>query len=466
MDSRDAWMTELENRYRERTPRSRALHGRAEEVMVRGGSHSLRLWKPYSFFIARGSGAEIVDVDGNVYIDYWQGHYANILGYDPTPIRRALSRRESGGDLHSGFEDEYQVKLARLVLSGLPGRDLRIRFTTSGTLAATYAVMLSLAYTGRDRILKVGGGWHGSSPILLKGVKYHKGTGFEGADSAGIPEEFQGRIDIIPFNDTERLESVIRDKGDRIAAFILEPFLGAGGFLAASREFLGTARRLTAERGILLILDEIISGFRFGPSGVQALYGIQPDLTTFGKIIGGGHAVAAVVGRAEVMDECHSAAPEPRRVLFEGGTFSAHPLYMRTGAAMLEFLTEHADSVYPRLADLGRRLRAGIRAAFEAEGVEAVVTGDPGGALPGSSLFMLHFPKSKIRPGNAEDLGDPEKNDLPLREDFLKLVLCLDGVHTIHGGGAISTAHDDALIDRTIDAYRAAARAFKKKLSG
>jgi glutamate-1-semialdehyde 2,1-aminomutase len=240
--------------------------------------------------------------------------------------------------------------------------------------------------------------------------------------------------------------------------------LGAGGFIPASPEYLRLARRLTAERGIVLIFDEIVSGFRFAPAPVQTLYGVKPDLTILGKVIGGGHAVAAVAGRADILGDCDNLVPEARRVLFEGGTFSSHPLYMRSGAAMLEYLRSNASTIYPRLAAAGERLRRGIAAAFRAEGLDALMTGGGNQAIPGSSLFMAHFPKTALAPTKAEDLADPSKVDLSLREEMLKLFLCLRDVHIVHGGGAASFAHSDAQIEKTLAAYAEAAAVFKKNL--
>ncbi len=460
----ESFVAGLEARYRQKTPKSLALHGRAESVMVKGGSHAMRLFSPYPFFMARGEGAVVEDVDGNAYIDYWQGHYANVLGHNPAVLTDVLAA-EGAGTLHSGFEGEGQVRLAEILLGRLGYDDYKIRFTTSGTLAAMYAVMLAMGFTGRERILKIGGGWHGASPFLLKGVKYHSGEGFQGADSAGLPEDLLARTDIIPWNDGDQLESVIREKGDRIAAFIIEPFLGAGGFLFADRAYLELARRLTAEKGIVLIFDEVISGFRFGPGAVQTLYGVKPDITLFGKVIGGGHAAAAVAGSARILDSCGDGAARGRRVAFDGGTFSAHPLAMRAGVAMIEWLVAQADEIYPRLGRIAERLRRGIVKAFEDEDFPVLVTGGGNETVPMSSMFMAHFPKRPIRGDRAEDLWDPSRCDIRLREEVLKLFLCLEGVHTTHGGGAVSAAHEDRQIERTIDAYRAAARAFKKNLS-
>ncbi|MCK7477427.1 MAG: aminotransferase class III-fold pyridoxal phosphate-dependent enzyme [Candidatus Moduliflexus flocculans] len=253
--------------------------------MIRGGSHSLRLLSPYPFFVKKASGPEVVDVDGNVFLDFWQGHYANILGHNP-----GFSDLETNGDepaeesLHTGFEVETQVKLAELLLKQVGWKGHKVRFTTSGTLATMYAVMLAFGKTGRDEVLKIGGGWHGASPVLLKGIKFDPKLGFGRIESAGVPDAFARKIHTVRYNDSDDLARIFRKRGDKIACLILEPYLGAGGFLPATREFLQEARRLTARHGAVLIFDEIISGFRFAPTGVQRLAGIEPDVSTFGKV--------------------------------------------------------------------------------------------------------------------------------------------------------------------------------------
>jgi len=453
----------LEAEYKKKTPKSRVLYGRAQQIMVRGGSHTLRLWAPYPFFMAKAKGPYVRDIDGNAYIDYWQGHYANILGHNPAVLKGELERFDpEAGSLHTGFEGESQVKLAGLLLKQIGYRDYKVRFTTSGTLATMYAVMLAQAHTGRKGILKVGGGWHGASPYLLKAVKYHPQKGFALGESAGVPDEILRNTHATRFDDIDDLERIIKAKGDKLACFILEPFLGVGGFLAASQDYLRRARELTAAYGIVLIFDEIISGFRFCPSGVQKLYGIEPDLSTFGKLIGGGHAVSAVTGRTEILDGSRARAKQ--RVLFEGGTFSSHPQYMRAGYVMLKYLVEHAATIYPRLALAGDMLRKRIEDVFAAEGIEAKCTGYGNSVVRGGSLFMVNFPRKTLDYASAEDVWDPSRSDIRLKEEVLKLALLTDDVHVVHGGGAISSAHEDRHLTRTVAAYAEAARLFKKYL--
>ena len=353
------------------------------------------------------AGAEVLDADGNSYIDYWQGHYANILGHNPEVIREELGEQIEKGALQTGFEAQPQIELAEVLLRQFGTKGYKVRFTTSGTLATMYSVMLAKAHTGRACVLKVGGGWHGASPYLLKGVKYRAGVGFEGGESAGVSDDILKETLITRFDDGDDLARVLKEKGKDIACFILEPFIGVGGFLPASREYLELARHLTEEYGVILIFDEIISGFRFCPSGVQTLYGVRPDLAAFGKLIGGGHAVSAVVGKDEIMEECEAPGPGRMKVLFEGGTFSAHSEYMTAGLIMLRHLIGRAEEIYPQLGRAGERLRRGIEAAFADEGIEARCTGYGNDVVKQSSLFMVNFPLAKTGLRSPENIWDP-----------------------------------------------------------
>ena len=464
MTKREKLIRLLEDRYAAQTRRSREAFARAKQVLVRGGSHTIRLFRPYPFFVRRAEGAFITDLDNRKYIDYWQGHYANVLGHNPPEVAGEIERlggRDSS--LHTGFESEFQVRLAERLLGLIGWKGHQVRFTTSGTLAAMSAVILAKGCTGRQKILKAGGGWHGASPMLLKGVKYGR-KGYEHLESAGLPADVLQNTLLVRFNDPDDLERKIRRNGDKTACFIVEPFLGAGGFLAAAPDYLAAARRLCDRYGIVLIFDEIVSGFRFGPTAVHALYGIEPDLATFGKVIGGGHAVAAVTGKRKIFEGCEAKAPESRRVMFEGGTFSAHPLYMLSGLAMLNVLSRRSRSIYPKLAARGESLRRGIEGVFGAEGIEVRCTGDGNELLGGSSMFMVNFPKGPSDFRSAEDVWDPERCDVSLREDVLRLALVTLSVHTVHGGGAVSAAHADRENARTFEAYAETAHLFKKFL--
>src|SRR4030042_810 len=211
MAGMDRLRDHLVREYRKKTAKSRAVFHRAEKVMIEGGSHTIRLWRPYPFFASGAEGPSVRDVDGNTYIDYWQGHYANILGHNPRLLRREIAACLSRGALHTGFEAVHQIELAETLVRKLGGREAKVRFTTSGTLATMYTVMLSQGLTGRDLVLKIGGGGAGASPALLKGVKFHAGEGFEGRESAGLLDDIVRRTLITRFNDCDDLRRVVSE---------------------------------------------------------------------------------------------------------------------------------------------------------------------------------------------------------------------------------------------------------------
>ena len=260
--------------------------------------------------------------------------------------------------------DRLQMEVAE-ILCRQTGAD-RVRLTTSGTLATMYGMMLARAFTGRNLVLKVGGGWHGAQPWGLIGVSYGD-QGYQAAESEGLPGgTFQEAI-VTRFNDNQALEQIFARHGDQIACFIIEPVIGAGGSLPAQPAYLELARQLTEKHGALLILDEVISGFRFCAGNVGKLYGIQPDLTTLGKIVGGGMPVAAVAGREEVM--IIAGREGGRHVRFDGGTYSAHPASMMAGKVMLSYLIEHENEIYPHLAALGQQVRQRLERIFADHGI-------------------------------------------------------------------------------------------------
>lgn len=457
-------MAELEDAYARYAPRSRVLQERARQRLVDGGSHTLRLVEPFPPRIVAARGAWVTDEDGHEILDFWQGHLSNILGHNPTVLTQALARAfEDGSGLQTGFVDRLQVETAE-ILCRQTGSE-RVRFTTSGTLATMYAILLARAFTGRTLVMKVGGGWHGAQPWALKGVGYHAGNGdgFQRVESEGVPSAVTDKVIVSDYNDPERLGDHFREYGDRLACFIVEPFLGAGGYVPATVEYLRRAKELSERYGALLIFDEVISGFRFRPGSLAGLYGVEPDLATYGKIMGGGMPVAAVAGRASIMELVGRAGGH--KVKFSGGTYSAHPASLLAAKTLMTTLVEEEAEVYPKLADLGARGRQAMQTAFADEGIYACCTGHSDSVLPGSSMFMLHFP---YREGacleGLQDWHDPNVCDVLLRRQVVDLALLLEDVFTVHGHGAVSTAHNESEIDRLAEACHRVARRIKPHL--
>jgi len=450
--------------YARRAPRSAALHERAQRCLVDGGSHSLRLTPPFPPRIVAARGARIRDEDGHDILDFWQGHMANILGHNPPVVTATLAQALAEGyGLQTGFADRLQVETAE-ILCQQTGAE-RVRFTTSGSLATMYAILLARAFTGRDLVMKVGGGWHGAQPWGFKGVGFHPhpGTnGYQHVDTAGLPPALTDEVVVTRFNDPDMLRDHFGQYGDQAACFIVEPFIGAGGFIPATRDYLQTARELTHRHGVVLVFDEVIAGFRFRAGDAGALYGVQPDLATFGKIMGGGMPVAAVAGRADIMDLVSHASGN--KVKFSGGTYSAHPASLLAARTIMAYLVEHEQEIYPHLAGLGERARRTLEETFAGEGIHARCTGSSDD-LPGSSMFYLHFPyeeNTELR--RPEDLFNPAVCDVALCKKVLLLALLLEDVYVINGHGAVSTAHTEADVDRLGEASHRAARRIKAHL--
>jgi len=452
---------ELSEEYARRFPESHRLHQRARKTLIDGGSHSLRLIEPFPPRIREARGARITDEDGHSILDFWQGHHANILGHNPAVITEALRDTFAAGrGLQTGFVEQLQSETAE-ILCRQTGMQ-RVRFTTSGSLATMYSILLARAYTGRDRVMKIGGGWHGAQPWGLVGIEYHNGKNhFQFSDTDGLPVAIEEEVVVTRFNDTQMLADHFQRYGSELACFILEPFIGAGGGIPADREYLQTARDLSQKHGTILIFDEVIAGFRFHAGLLGQLYGVQPDLATLAKIIGGGMPVAAVAGRREILE----LAARSGHVRFSGGTYSGHPACLLAAKSILTFLSENEKSVYPYIGDLAGRIRETVEEAFAAVGIYARCTGTGGGTLPGSSISTVVFPYDpEHRCKGPEDTLNPHICDVQLSSRVLQLALLLEDVHVIHGLGSVCTAHSEADVAVAAEAYGRAAERIKASL--
>ncbi|RPJ11507.1 MAG: aminotransferase class III-fold pyridoxal phosphate-dependent enzyme, partial [Deltaproteobacteria bacterium] len=368
--------------YRQKTPLSETLFKRAREVMPGGVSHNIHYFPPYPFFVKYAKGPKVWDVDGNEIIDLWMGHYTHILGHHADVVAEAIERQVKEG-IHWGIIFEKQIEWAELIRELIPCAEM-VRFCCSGTEATMYAVRLARAYTGRNTILKIAGGWHGANPDLTLAIK----APYEKRESLGLAPELEQHTKVIPFNDVAAAQEIIRQNRKDLAGIILEPVIGEGGFVPATPEYLKMLRSETGDCGALLILDEVITGFRLSLGGAQKRFGVTPDLTTLGKITGGGLPVGAVAGRKEILEK---TSPENRgskweKIMIGGGTFSSHPLTVAAGLAMIRYLKDHAGQVYPLLDTKGEMVREGVQTALRRNGIKAAVTGF-------GSLFQTHFPR-------------------------------------------------------------------------
>jgi glutamate-1-semialdehyde 2,1-aminomutase len=455
-----ALIAELAEDYARHSPASAAVQEWARRYLVDGGSHSLRLLQPFPPRIAAARGAWVTDEDGHHILDFWQGHFANLLGHNPEVVTEVLARAFADGTgLQTGFADRVQAEVAQVICEQTSSD--RVRFTTSGSLATMYSVMLARAFTGREAVLKVRAGWHGAQPWGLKGVGYH--DGFDHPDSAGLLASDVEQIVLTGFNDMEALHETFRAHGDRLACFLLEPVIGAGGMMPAAREYLQAARELTREHGVVLVFDEVISGFRYRAGDVGALYGVQPDLLVLGKIVGGGMPVSAVAGRADILGLV--GRERGYAVKFSGGTYSAHPASLLAAKAFLSYLVENEEHVYRTLAATARETRRAVSAAFAEEGLSVRFTGAESEVIPDNSLHMLRLPRREgLRLDRPEEVYDPAACDVVLSDVVLPLALLLEDVYTVHGLGCTTLAHTPEDIAFLAAACHRAARRIKPHL--
>ncbi len=454
-------LADLVEKYREKHKESEAFFEKASGFQIRGGSHNLRLMAPFPFYDARASGSRITDIDGNTYIDFWQGHFTNVLGHNPEIVTDALMLSfKEGQGLITGFPGVYQSELAELILSRINAE--KIRFTTSGALATMYALMLAKSFTNRDCVMKAGGGWHGSQPYLLKGIKTYD-QGLEQLESAGLPKGIDPFILMTKFNDIGDLKDKFKDHGERIACLILEPMIGAGGLIFGEQEYIQTARELTEKYGALLIMDEVVTGFRFHAGALHTLYDITPDLSVYGKTIGGGMPISAVAGRDDVMSLAGPEAAPEKAVKFDGGTFCAHPASMLAGITLIRHVIENESEIYPRLGRLGNLARKGIEEIFSRYGFRVKCSGDGAPVTENSSMVGVHFLNQDVdRITSPEQAWNPAIVDFELREEIFKLAMLEEGFNIFHGYGGISAAHTEDEIQASLNAVEKVAKKWSK----
>lgn len=412
----------MRGNYLSRTIRSKSLYERAKKVFPAGVSYFIRYFEPYPFYVDWAKGCKIRDVDGNVYVDFWMGHYTHILGHSPPNIVEAVKRQVEHGT-HYGVCHELEVAFAEQVAKMVPCAEM-VRFCNSGTEAAMYATRLARAYTGKSKVVKFGGGWHGGYDALHCAVK----PPFDMPESSGITDGALKDTVVAPFNDLEGTERIVKDL--EVAAVIVEPVLGSAGCIPADKGFLQGLRELCSKKDALLVFDEIITGFRLAPGGGQEYYDVLPDVSMLGKILGGGFPIGAVTGRRDIMERMDALLFEKSKVSFQGGTFTANPVTLSAGMEMLRALED--GQMIGRLNNEGSRVQRELEDVFERGKVDARVS-------HAGSLFHVHFTKEDVTCPEAASRADRKK----LAEYHLALVA--NGVFFLSSKtGALSSAHSRA----------------------
>jgi glutamate-1-semialdehyde 2,1-aminomutase len=391
-------------------------------------SYIIRYFEPHPFYTIKANGSKLFDVDGNEYIDFWMGHCSLILGHSPPNVMKEVKQQIENGT-HYGTSHELVITLAEQVVKMVPSAEM-VRFTNSGTEAIMYGTRLARTYTGRDKIGKFEGGWHGGYNATHVGVK----PPLDVPESAGLTSAVLKDTLVLPFNDIEETKRRIED--EELAAIIVEPVLGAGGCVPAEKEFLKELRELCSERGILLIFDEVITGFRLSPGGGQQFYGVPPDITVLGKILGGGFPVGAITGSRELMEHMDALKYERPEFSFHGGTFCGNPVTMTAGLATLRMLED--GRLLNELNKRGDRIRQQLSEIFEKHRIDVQITGV-------SSLLHTHFTKERVK-----DVYDVFEAD---REKLLNyhMHLITNGVFFLPTKpGALSSVHTDEDLNKLL----------------
>jgi glutamate-1-semialdehyde 2,1-aminomutase len=373
--------------YPDPNSRSKALHGRALASLPGGNTRTTVFMQPYPIYAVRGAGAHVWDADGNELLDCIGNFTSLIHGHAHPALVEAATRQIALGTAF-GMPTESEIDLAELIVSRLPSAG-QVRFTNSGTEAVMMALKAARAFTGRAKIAKCEGAYHGSYDYAEVSLDPVPGAWGENAPvstayARGTPPKVLEDVVTIPFNDPEGAVSLIRAHGADLACVLVDPMPNRAGLVPADKAYLEALRAVTREAGALLIFDEVIT-FRLGFNGAQGLWGIDPDLTALGKIIGGGFPVGAVAGSKEVMAVFDPTRGKP--ALPHGGTFSANPVTMRAGLASMQLLDAAA---FKQLDETGDAVRAGINKAFEQHRV-------PGCATGLGSLLRVHFSDRPIR---------------------------------------------------------------------
>jgi glutamate-1-semialdehyde 2,1-aminomutase len=427
---------------RRNSAESASLFDRAQQVIPGGVNSPVRAFRAVGrapLFIREASGPMITDVDGNSYIDYVGSWGPMILGHAHPVVIEAI-REAAGRGTSYGAPTELEVELAGEIISAFPSIE-RVRLTSSGTEAAMSAIRLARGFTGRDRIVKFDGCYHGHSDSLL--VKAGSGLATFGTpDSAGVPADLARHTIVVPFNDAEALAKTCDEQKSEIACVIMEPVAGNMGCVAPHAGYLEAVREITSRHGALLIFDEVITGFRVAYGGAQELYGVKPDLTCLGKIIGGGLPVGAFGGRADVMDKLAPLGP-----VYQAGTLSGNPLAVTAGLAILKLLRE--SNCYEQLDRLGSKLEQGLRTAAAEAGIQATVN------RVGSMLTAF------FTEGPVTDWTSAKRADTDQYARYFRAML-EEGIYLAPSQfecAFVSVAHSDELIEKTINAARRATRA-------
>lgn len=410
---------------------SQELFEESKKIIPGGVSSPVRAFKPYPFFVAKGEGSHIYDVDGNSYIDHCLAYGPLILGHADKTVVSDLTNQLTMGTAY-GAPTENEIKLSREVINRIPSAEM-VRFTNSGTEATMSAIRVARGFTKRDKIVKFEGAYHGAHDYCL--VKGGSGAACL-PDSLGIPVDTTKNTLTVPFNDEEALTELIEKEGENIACIIMEVVMGNIGCVEPKDGYLEFLRKITEENGIILIFDEVITGFRLATGGAQEYYAVTPDMTTLGKIVGGGLPMGAFCGKKEIME-----LVAPNGPVYQAGTFSGNPISVQAGLSTLKQLNK---DFYTSLNKKGEFLRSNIRDIVDELSLEISPVGL-------GSMFQIYF-----NPNEVTNYAEAQESD---SERFLVYFrqLLKEGVFIPPSQfecNFISSAHEMEDLEKTANAIR------------
>lgn len=437
-----------EETYARQNPASLALYRRAVRALPGGNTRTLTYFAPFPLYASRGEGARLWDADGNVRIDLFNNATALIHGHARPEVVRAIHEMAGRGTAFASAT-EWEIRLAEVLIERVPSVE-QVRFCNSGTEANMMAVRAMRAFTGRPKIAKFEGGYHGSGDDVS--ISVHPSPESAGpsrfpapvADSDGIPPEVLGNVVVLPFNDLDAVAERLRPMRGEVAGILVEPVLGSGGMISPRPGFLQGLRDLARDLDMVLAFDEVMM-FRLSRRGAQGFFQVAPDLTSFGKIIGGGLPVGALGGRADIMALFDPTRGRTR--IPHAGTFNANPMTMAAGAATLELLDEEA---FRQMVALGEYLRRNLREVTTSAEIPARVTGE-------ASLFKIHFTDQEIVDYRSAQTSNRELERLMFLFALNRGVF----INTL-ARGCLSTATTRGDVDRLLEV----AEAFFKEIDG
>jgi glutamate-1-semialdehyde 2,1-aminomutase len=419
------------------------LFSESKKVLVGGVNSPVRAISPYPFFVEKGEGARLYDEEGKSYVDYCLAFGPLILGHNNPKIKEAVDARLSRAWCF-GTPTKEELEYAKIITECVPNVD-KIRCVNTGTEATMTAIRLARGFTGRDKIIKIEGAFHGAHDSVL--VKAGSGALTHSVpNSKGIPESVTEHTILIPFNDLEALEGALKQNKDNVACLITEPAIGNAGCILPKDGYLQDAKKLLKEHGSLLILDEVITGFRLGLGGAQEHYGVDADIVTMGKIIGGGFPIGVLGAREEIMDNLTPVGP-----VYNAGTFNGHPASIAAGLATLNTIKE--DNILPQLKEKGDEMRRSFSHVVSDVGLDYQVQG----VGPMFQVFFNSQPVWDLAQAKASDAKRFLSYCTKLRE--LGVFLPPSQFETCF----LSIAHDKDILDFSLTQFETALKSIKKE---